>query len=641
MPTQALISRQAIHIRGESDTVHRSRFVELVTLTFVCGTAVPLLRAQAPPIIRAEAREVLIDVTVTGRKAGSATDLTAKDFSVWEDGKQQKINSVSSAAADPEASQKHFLLYFDFNAMQQEDRVASMKSALGFVDGLASPDRYMAVVSMSPSGPHVLQNFTTAKAALEKAVNVPINSRGQPNIAIDATVSLAAVCDSMAPAAGRKALLLFTGGYPASVDTFRPVITACNRANVAIYVITGAAPVGYSSQTNRPQMNTGMNGSIFNSQNIDPQTGADFARMLAEGTGGEALKVASVLPEQLAAIAREQDEYYRVAYTPPPAKEGSCHTIKVAMAAHGLDARARNEYCTVKPVDLVAGKIAGQELESRAANSGNDGNATLATTVQLPYFYTGTNRASVHLSAEVVPTGMKFEKDKTGLHGQLDVVGTVLRPDGATAARFADTVDIDRENQQSVDAFTRAPYHYEHQFTVAAGTYQFQLAIGAGPNAVGKVEMPLYVEPWNSAKLGMGGIAFSTEAHSVDSAVADEGPALEGRGPLVAGGKRFEAAATNRFPRSAPIYFYTEIYDPALDALTMQYRILDSRTGEVRAETGMAGIGSYMRLGDSVVPFATRLALGQLPAGSYRLEVRAAIAASQETVARTIDFELN
>jgi hypothetical protein len=73
----------------------------------------------------------------------------------------------------------------------------------------------------------------------------------------------------------------------------------------------------------------------------------------------------------------------------------------------------------------------------------------------------------------------------------------------------------------------------------------------------------------------------------------------------------------------------------------VQYRILDGKTGEVRAQSGLAGIGSYLRPGDSVVPFATRLAVGQLPAGQYRLEVRAEAPASQETVTRTVDFELN
>jgi len=254
-------------------------------------------------------------------------------------------------------------------------------------------------------------------------------------------------------------------------------------------------------------------------------------------------------------------------------------------------------------------------------------------------------KGSVLLDAESVVL-----RAPSGLHGQIDFVGTASRPDGATAARFADTVNIDAENQQRAAAFTHAPYHYERQFTVAAGKYDFQMAIGAGPRAVGKLGMPLEVEPWNAATFGMGGIAFSTQAQAVDPKSAEAGPILEGRTPLVAAGRRFVPAATNRFSRSTLLYFYTEVYDPALgganssplDAsrLTMGYRILDRGIGAVRLETGMGGVTGYVRLGNPVVPFATRLSLAQLPAGSYRLEVLAGHVSGGETVARTIDFEL-
>ena len=39
-------------------------------------------------------------------------------------------------------------------------------------------------------------------------------------------------------------------------------------------------------------------------------------------TGGAGLSINSLSEDQLAAAAREQDEYYRVFYTPPPSKEG-------------------------------------------------------------------------------------------------------------------------------------------------------------------------------------------------------------------------------------------------------------------------------------------------------------------------------
>ena len=87
---------------------------------------------------------------------------------------------------------------------------------------------------------------------------------------------------------------------------------------------------------------------------------------LSGATGGQALELNAALPAQLAAIAREQDEYYRLSYTPPPANEGTCHALRVKVNVRGLATRARNEYCTEKPVDLVAGRIVGQKRWSRA-----------------------------------------------------------------------------------------------------------------------------------------------------------------------------------------------------------------------------------------------------------------------------------
>jgi VWFA-related protein len=622
-----------------------------------------------PAVIRVEAREVLVDVTVTGRKGASTGNLAAQDFTIWEDGKPQKINGMSNASADPEASQKHFVLIFDFRTMPLSEQAASKRYAAAFIDGVASPDRYMAIVSLDPSGSRIIQDFTTAKAALKNAIEFPLNGSGPGINGQQATVfgtqvvaanvrpfaeTLKAVADSVAPAPGRKAVLVFTGGYLGGETSaaVKAAITACNRSNVAVYVIGGnAGPVvtgGVNAdQSVRPQALplAGYPNRVSINPGVPPN--ATFAHVLAESTGGEVFGLTGNLPAQLAAVAREQDEYYRISYTPPPAKEGSCHTLRVKVNVRGLGTKARNEYCTEKPVDLVAGRIAGQGLESRAARPGA---GTLDATMQLPYFYTGTNRASVHLSLEVVPAGIEFQKGQGGLHGQIDLVGTASRPDGGTAARFADTIGIDMEDQQHADRFRRARYHYEHQFLVAAGKYVFRMAIGASPSAVGKVEMPLEVEPWNSASFGIGGIAFSTDVQPLEPVPAAGGPILEGRTPLVAVGRRFIPAGTTRFRRSDQLYFYTEVYDPALSGenpaidqsvLTMEYRVLDRRTGEVRQATGMAGVASYIRPGNPLVPFATRLALSQLPAGQYRLEVRAGHSTGQQTVARTADFDLN
>ena len=582
----------------------------------------PLLHAQ---VIQVETREVPVDVTVTGKKAG---ELTAKDFSVWEDGKPQKINSVTSAAASAERTIKHFVLYFDFTAMPVPDQAASQKAALEFIGGMASPDRYMAVTAMTGSGARVLQDFTAAPTALQNAVKaIPSMSGNRSNGAglIPLADSLVAVAHSLGPAPGRKALILFTSAYAyPNADVIKAIVVACNRADVALYVIASENS-GNAARMDIQKRNVSLYpttpGTVHLGSDADSQPAATFAHLLADGTGGEALSLTASLKDRLAAAAREQDEYYRVFYTPPTSKEGACHTLRVALNERGLVSKSRNEYCTEKQPDIVAGRIAGQELESRAAGATADTlPSTMNATMQLPYFYTGTNRAVVHLSASIRASGK----------APLDIVGTATRADGGIVARFADTVSVDR-----------LPYRYEQQFTLPAGAYTFQLAMGGGPGLFGKISAPLKVDPWNSAKFGIADIAFSTEARPVDS-IAAVAPILEGQGPLTAGGKEFTPASTSHFQRSDQLYFYTEIYDAEADPATLrlQFRIIDAKTSEVKVDTGLNSIAGYVHNGNPVIPFATRLPVAQLPAGVYRLEVRA-MTSNQDAVVRTADFELN
>ncbi|HVY93471.1 MAG TPA: VWA domain-containing protein, partial [Bryobacteraceae bacterium] len=441
--------------------------------------------AQAQDVIRVESREVLVDVTVTGK--GDTSNLTAKDFSVWEDGKQQTITSVTRAAADSDAGPRHFVIYLDFSMLPYPRQAEAESAAEGFIDSMASPDRYMAVASIGIRGPVVLQNFTNAKEPLKKAAAAPVNP--SPYLASTTFIgaggtplnelgeSLASLCDSLRSASGRTSILLFTGAVVANTSSLEAVTKACNRSNAALDVIAseGSMPAAASNVRGRGGY-AGPGGMA--TQTLSPGT---LAQYLAESTGGRVLQFSSKLPEELASIAREQDDVYRLAYVPPESKEGSCHTLKVATKMHGAQLNARKGYCTEKQVDIVAGKIAGQALEAKA------GTGNLSATMALPWFYTGANRASVHLAVDVIPAGVKFEKDKTGLHGEIDLVGSAVRTDGGTAARFADTVDLDAPDQQQADALMKTPYHYEHTFNIAPGDYKFQLSLGTGPNAVAKL----------------------------------------------------------------------------------------------------------------------------------------------------------
>ncbi|HVW09662.1 MAG TPA: hypothetical protein VHC90_13830, partial [Bryobacteraceae bacterium] len=223
----------------------------------------------------------------------------------------------------------------------------------------------------------------------------------------------------------------------------------------------------------------------------------------------------------------------------------------------------------------------------------------------------------------------------------IDLVGSAVRTDGGTAARFADTVDLDAPDEQHAGALTKTPYHYEHTFNIAPGDYKFELSLGIGPNAVAKLEAPLSVAPWNGSAFAISSIALSTEMHPAQAESEGGGLILEGKGPLTAGGRIFVPSTRPKFDRSAPLYLYTEIYDPgAAPGAVLEFRVLDAKTGEIRADSGVGGISSYIRPGNPVIPFATKLSLEKLPPGAYRLEVKAGNRPEALSAVRTTDFGL-
>jgi hypothetical protein len=96
---------------------------------------------QAPPAdnphaIKAETNEVRVDVVVTDKKGNYITDLTQKDFKVYEDNKEQPVNSFSFGA-DPNApvkSQRHYLvLFFDTTSMDLSDQPRARGAAAKFI----------------------------------------------------------------------------------------------------------------------------------------------------------------------------------------------------------------------------------------------------------------------------------------------------------------------------------------------------------------------------------------------------------------------------------------------------------------------------------------------------------------------------
>lgn len=369
-----------------------------------------------------------------------------------------------------------------------------------------------------------------------------------------------------------------------------------------------------------------------------------FMYQLAQGTGGFVILNTNDLLGGMQRIAKDQSEYYLLGYHPPDSPEGSCHSLKVKVNRGGMETRFRTGYCKVRPADLLAGSDTEKTLEARAAG---EMPSNVNAVMRLPYFYSSPGIARVHLAMEIPSKSLPFEKVKGKQHASINVLGIAYKPDGAVAARFSDTVDLNLDGKKEVEDFQKNPFHYEKQFDIAPGQYQLRVVFNSGNDTFGKVEDPLAVLPYDGKQIWLSSIALSNNVVKVaDSDAVIDSELLEDSKPLVIRGVQIFPSATNHFKKTDTGVAYIEVYDPALAAdkppeLAFEYRIFDVKSGVQKLDVGMTDTKDLIKAGNPTVPLAVRLPLDTLPPGTYRVDLRAEDSAHHLTNFRTVEFELD
>ena len=227
------------------------------------------LPADSAVVIKSESRLVLVDTIITDKKGGYVHDLTAKDFRVWEDDKEQQVKTFSFEAdpASPSSSQKHYLvLLFDNSTLSASNQAYARQAAIKFIDGNTGPNRLIAVMDFGGTL-HIAQNFTADAERLKQVVNgvkfsavsanpgnsgVEVASLGAPpsmpmlsgeetDFAVrDVLLALRTLAKNLQEIPGRKTLVFLSAGFsltPEERSELTAVIDQCNKANVAIYPI--------------------------------------------------------------------------------------------------------------------------------------------------------------------------------------------------------------------------------------------------------------------------------------------------------------------------------------------------------------------------------------------------------------------
>ncbi|HKU28291.1 MAG TPA: VWA domain-containing protein, partial [Candidatus Sulfotelmatobacter sp.] len=236
----------------------------ILALAALSLIAVPQLRAQQaeePPTIKSETRLVIVDTVVTDKKGNYIRDLTAKDFKVWEDNKEQAITNFSleeENAAGGTAQKRYMVLFFDNSTMDTNDQMRARQAAAKFIDANASPNHLIAVVDFGGSV-RVAQNFTADAERLKQVVSgvksstvspnagpevaslttPPIGVAGMPNLhnaeadfgVQTVMLALRGLAKNLSTVPGRKTLVMLTAGFPLTAEhesELTAVIDACN-----------------------------------------------------------------------------------------------------------------------------------------------------------------------------------------------------------------------------------------------------------------------------------------------------------------------------------------------------------------------------------------------------------------------------
>jgi VWFA-related protein len=640
-----------------------SGFIVLITILCANGTA---LRAQQGAVIRAETRVVLVDAIVTDKQGQYVHDLTAKDFRVWQDNKAQTIQSVSVEHGTVAGNSRPRYLVLFFAGMEAADRIAALRAVSGFVDANADENRLMSVVSYN-GGPRIEQNFTDSPTRLKEAVKRVMSSvaasAGGDSEPLDTVRALGNLARSLSVLPGRKIVLFVNGGLPqTSVQRaeMAATIEACNKADVAIYPIdvrplsarqgSGPRSIGTASEgagrrdmiDPRPR---GLQGQRSDPDAEAQDTGSPNQQALfglANGTGGFVVTGSGEMQAGLQRVGEEQSEYYVLSYTPAEApgekKEAGCHTLRVKVDRGGTTVRARSNYCESKPQDLLAGTIAGQDLERRAA-AGEA--STAGASMQLAYFYLSPGVARVDVAMEIPAEVLRFEmqKSKSGKshssvspQAEINLLGIATDKEGGVGARFSDALKLDADVMGK-------PLHYEKEFKIAPGQYSFTMAFSSGGESFGKLEAPLSVEAWKAGDLALSGLVLSKETRAAAELGLGLAGLTDGLTPLVTDGAQIVPSASNRFAKNETGYFYFEVYAPDPGSVRVGVKVLDAKSGEPRFDSGLLQLPRPKSGGNDAIPGGSRLPLEGLAAGAYRLEITA-VDGAQRQARRTAEFEI-
>jgi hypothetical protein len=349
---------------------------------------------------------------------------------------------------------------------------------------------------------------------------------------------------------------------------------------------------------------------------------------------------------------------YLITYAAPSSPEGSCHRIAVKVDHKQAKIFAPDQYCNVK--DPLSDPVNGTELGERLLNSLNSQpTEALPLQVQVSTF---VGRANI--SAEIPADLLKRVWHENHLSTSIAILGIIYDKAKEIVSRFSDLACLPPESdvewngplppdKGDVPPFISQFMKYWENLTIPT-TYQTQLALGPGDYQLelvltdgekfGRTTAAFTVDDSGSNALAMSEIALCKRYHKP---LPDErGPTRAPQYvPLMFGGMEFTPAGDTRLKKGEQLLPYLEIYGTELQAatapkLSLEMKVFDEQTGELKIGTGARPVDSPIRSDYPAIPVVWQMEVAKLPPGSYRLEAQASDSGGNKTPWRIASFSV-
>ncbi len=585
--------------------------------------------ADAAPVIRVTSQLVIEVVTVHDRNGAPIKGLTAKDFTVTENGVPQTVSicefqeladagvrdlavrpvrsatrtveGIQQITPDPPGESRYrdrrlLAFYFDFSTMEQADLMRAFTAAKRFVRTQLTPSDVVAVLEFSNGSVKVRQDFTGDRDQLSSVINEMILTAeglneddedtgaafGQNdeefNIfntdrqlsALQTTVRMLGVLKE------KKALVYFAGGLRLNgVDNqaqLRATLNAAIRSNVAFYPIdtrglTAEAPMGDATHGS-PGGVAMYSGEAARGRAMSFQRSQDTLYALAADTGGKAFLDYNDLSVGIVQAQKAITSYYIIGYySTNTANDGKFRRIEISLREYP-SAKLDYRRGYFAPKEFSKFTAADKERQLEDALMLEDPVTDLTIAMEVNYFQ--LNRAEYYVPVVMKISGSELVLARRGGHERtvIDFIGEIKDEFNTTVANIRDKVDI-KLSGETAEQLARRHIQYDSGYTLLPGGYTIKvLARDAETGRIGTYMRKFTVPNLNKEdkRLPLSSVVLSSQRIDVREALFTAGKdKAQITNPLVQDGQKLIPSVNRVFSKSREMYIYLQAYQPAAE----------------------------------------------------------------------------